>query len=127
MALDNTRLAAALKTIRGARGLTQQQVANASGMATNTVAILERGERGFTLKALTALARALRVPAEYFTLLGSSRQVRDPAARKLLQALEEAALASLLVGTANRSRAKVVDRGARRPAVEPSARKRLRH
>lgn len=46
---------------RQSAGLSQEQLAERAGLHRNYVGLLERGERNASLKALFAVARALRV------------------------------------------------------------------
>ena len=56
-----------LKELRKAAGLTQQQLAQNSGMALSSVAALEQGQYDATWPTVQALAAALGVTCEAFT------------------------------------------------------------
>lgn len=50
-----------LKQIRSRRQMTQQALAEASGLSQSHIALLESGQRGFSLPSLNRIARALKV------------------------------------------------------------------
>lgn len=87
--------------------MTQAELAAEAGLAANSVAILERGERGFSMKALNALAKALRVPASCLTVLGTNAPPNDPAIATILRRTQEL-IASLIAAeeTAPRGRSR---------------------
>lgn len=60
----SANLAQNLRHVRGARGLTQQQIAKLSGLPRSTVAQLETGAGNPTLAVLSRLAMALRISIE---------------------------------------------------------------
>lgn len=95
MTMDNARLGQAVREIRKLRALTQAELATKAGLSGNSVAILERGERNFTLASINALAQALDVPASFITVLGTSQTVADPAAAKLVHTLEQAIVTAM--------------------------------
>lgn len=51
-----------IKTLREARDLSRQQLAEKAGMSRETIRLLEAGRFDPTLRTLTKLARALGVP-----------------------------------------------------------------
>ena len=53
----------AVRELRTARNLTQETLADSSGLTTNYVGDAERGERNISVRALWALADGLGVPA----------------------------------------------------------------
>ncbi|HET6883032.1 MAG TPA: helix-turn-helix transcriptional regulator [Pirellulales bacterium] len=82
-------LGEAVRSIRKSRGMTQADLAKAIGVAANTVAILERGERAFSLKTLNALGKALDMPAACLAVLGSpSSSAKNPAASQVVAKLQ---------------------------------------
>ena len=74
MAIDRKQLGLAIRELRKARGLTQVTLAGAAGLSGsgNTVAMIERGERGVSIDTLNSLADALKVDAACLTVLGST-------------------------------------------------------
>jgi transcriptional regulator with XRE-family HTH domain len=63
------RLAHNVRTLREARGLTQQQMSKASGLPRATWAYLESGAANPTLAVLSKVAEALSVPFEELVML----------------------------------------------------------
>jgi transcriptional regulator with XRE-family HTH domain len=53
----------AVRELRKARNLTQEALADSSGLTTNYVGDAERGERNVSVRALWSLADGLGVPA----------------------------------------------------------------
>lgn len=56
-------LGKAVRTLREARDLTQESLADRAGMSANYVGDAERGERNISMRALWLLADGLDVPA----------------------------------------------------------------
>lgn len=61
MANVMTRFGEKLKAIRLAKGLSQEKVAELSGLHRNYVSSVERGERNISIVNIDKLARALKV------------------------------------------------------------------
>ncbi|MDO8185969.1 helix-turn-helix transcriptional regulator [Conexibacter sp. JD483] len=57
-------LAANVRRLRAERGLTQEQIANAAGLALSDVGRIERGERDPGVRVLAKLAHGLGVEVE---------------------------------------------------------------
>ena len=89
MAIDQKLLGQGIRKIRKLRGMTQAELAQASGLAEsgNSLALIERGERGVSIESLNALARALEVPAGCLTILGTRAPANDPALRPLISSM----------------------------------------
>lgn len=67
---DVSRLARRMKRLRADRGLTYEQLAEASGLSRRGVIALETGERGGTVATWHKIAHALGVTsAEFFGVL----------------------------------------------------------
>ncbi len=90
MILDQKKIGDAIRLFRKARGMTQAELAKAVNMASNSIAVLERGERGFTTHTLNSLAQALNVPTLWLTVLGTPSPIKvDPAAAKVLENIQD--------------------------------------
>jgi transcriptional regulator with XRE-family HTH domain len=61
-------LGRAVRTLREARDLTQESLADLAGMSANYVGDAERGERNISVRALWLLADGLSVPASALLL-----------------------------------------------------------
>jgi transcriptional regulator with XRE-family HTH domain len=59
--LDLKPLGAVVRRLRHERGMTQEELADATGLHTNHVGGVERGERNITIATIFALAGALDV------------------------------------------------------------------
>jgi XRE family transcriptional regulator, regulator of sulfur utilization len=67
----------AVRELRKARGLTQETLADRSGLTTNYVGDAERGERNVSMRALWALADGLGVPASELLREAEKREGRS--------------------------------------------------
>lgn len=65
------RFGARVRELRSAKGLTQEELADASGLDRSYVGSLERGERNVSLRNIEKIAKALDVPIG--SLFGSPR------------------------------------------------------
>ena len=61
----------AIRVIRAARGYSQRELAQRSGLTPSFISLLESGGRTPSVKTLKALADAFGVPTELITLLAS--------------------------------------------------------
>ncbi|HVC99437.1 MAG TPA: helix-turn-helix transcriptional regulator [Pirellulales bacterium] len=105
MTINKKQLGDAVRSVRKLRNMTQADLAEKVGMATNSGAILERGERAFTMNTLNALARALDVPAACLAVLGTpSPGPKQAAAANLLAKLQT--LIPTIVAAEQQERAK---------------------
>lgn len=59
---DLIPLGEAVRRLRKARGLTQEDLSGLTDLHQNHIGGIERGERNITMKTVLALARALKVP-----------------------------------------------------------------
>jgi transcriptional regulator with XRE-family HTH domain len=75
-ASTQARLGRAIKQIRVARGLTQEQVSAASGLHPTYISDIERGARNPSWEAITRLADGIGVPTAD---IASTYDTQDPA------------------------------------------------
>lgn len=61
-----------IKTVRRSLHLTQDQLAEKSGLSSNYIGQLERGERSPSLKTLTRIAQSLGVDVDYLVKVPQS-------------------------------------------------------
>lgn len=73
MAIDKKTLGKAIRQIRSLRGLSQASLARDAGIQPNSLALVERGERGVSMDTLNDLSEALGVPAACLAVLGSKK------------------------------------------------------
>jgi transcriptional regulator with XRE-family HTH domain len=96
MKIDTAQLGMAIRQIRDLRGYTQGALGDKSGLRGNTIALIERGERGVSLDALNALAEALEVPAACLTMLGTSSIKGDSKDIGLVKSMQELILSTIV-------------------------------
>lgn len=96
MNINLTQLGKAIREIRLLREFTQAELGEKSGLKGNTIALIERGERGVSLEALNALAEALAVPAACLTMLGTSSLKGDSPEIGLVKNMQELILTTIL-------------------------------
>lgn len=91
MTIDRKQLGKAIRSLRTRRGMTQVELSRAARMSGtgNTVALIERGERGVSMKAINRLAKALEVPAGCLAALGSRAESGHPELAGLLKSIQE--------------------------------------
>lgn len=90
MAIDQKLLGRGIRKIRKLRGLTQAELARAAGLAEggNSVALIERGERGVSLDSLNAIAAGLEVPAGCLTILGTTAPAHDRDLKRMVKSAQ---------------------------------------
>lgn len=76
-----------LEKIRQSRGLTQEDLADMSGLKQSTISKIERGYDGVTLRALYKIAEALDV--ELAELIGNQRLKAEDAIIQAFRSLPE--------------------------------------
>jgi len=87
-----------IRTLRKRRGLSQEQLAKASGVSTQYISLLENNDRNVTIDVIEAIGKALGVRAiELFeddaqTSASPAKSIRD--AIKLMQDVEKKLTAS---------------------------------
>jgi transcriptional regulator with XRE-family HTH domain len=90
MAIDQRTLGAAIKSVRVARGLTQAELATATGFSSGgkSIALVEQGKRFVSMDALNKLARALDIPPGCLAVLGSRSGGKSKAATEFIESLK---------------------------------------
>lgn len=98
MAIKKDALGAAIKKVRGIRGLTQIELAKAAGLSDGgkSLALIEQGRRSVSIETLNAIADALKIPPACLTVLGSTGVVKNKAATEFMQSLKDLISAVLL-------------------------------
>lgn len=91
MEIDPKHLGLAVREMRLARGMTQIELARAAGMSAsgNTIAVIERGERGISLRTMNQIAKALQLPAGCLSILASRTQSGDKDLIRLLKSMQK--------------------------------------
>jgi len=70
--IDPLALGAAIKSLRLARLITQEELADTLDLSVNYLSQLENGRRGITIPRLNELALALDVPASFITMMAET-------------------------------------------------------
>jgi transcriptional regulator with XRE-family HTH domain len=99
MAIDKELLGKAIRKVREMRGISQAALAEQAGLQGNSVALIERGQRGVSLDSLNALAEVLDVPAACLALLGTSRTAGDRTRASLVKSLQKLIVATVIAKT----------------------------
>lgn len=99
MSISKIQLGHAVRQIRELRGYSQAKLGHKSGLQPNTVALIERGERGVSLDAVNKLANALAVPAGCLTMLGTTKIKGDSDAGEMVKSMQDLILATLFAQT----------------------------
>jgi transcriptional regulator with XRE-family HTH domain len=99
MSISKTQLGHAVRQIRELRGYSQAELGHKSGLQPNTIALIERGERGVSLDAVNKLASALAIPAGCLTMLGTIRIRGDSEGAAMVKSMQELILATLFAQT----------------------------
>jgi transcriptional regulator with XRE-family HTH domain len=95
MSISKTQLGQAVRQIRELRGYSQAELGHKSGLQPNTIALIERGQRGVSLDAINKLASVLAVPAGCLTMLGTTKIRGDSEGTAMVQRMQELILATL--------------------------------
>src|SRR5438270_9319089 len=90
MAIDQHTLGTAIKKLRAARGLTQAELAAATGLSSGgkSIALIEQGKRFVSMQTLNTLARALEIPPACLAVLGSRSGGSNKAATEFMESLK---------------------------------------
>jgi transcriptional regulator with XRE-family HTH domain len=98
MGIEKSSLGAAIRQVRLARGMTQVELAKASGLSEGgkSIALIEQGRRSVSMDTLNSLAEALAIPSGCLAILGSTGGAKNKAANELLESLQMLISAVLL-------------------------------
>jgi transcriptional regulator with XRE-family HTH domain len=99
MSISKSQLGHAVRQIRELRGYSQAELGHKSRLQPNTIALIERGERGVSLDAINKLASALAVPAGCLTMLGTTKMRGDSEGMAIVKSMQELILATLFAQT----------------------------
>jgi transcriptional regulator with XRE-family HTH domain len=95
MAIDKQLLGKAIRQMRQLRGVSQAALAEEAGLQGNSIALIERGQRGVSMETLNALAEALDVPAACLAMLGTSKIAGSNDSATLVKSLQKLILATV--------------------------------
>ena len=79
------RIGARILELRRGRDLSQAAVAEAAGVSTNHISLIERGKRFPSLKVLEDIARALHVPLHRLFISGHEQPGAEQLEREIAQ------------------------------------------
>jgi transcriptional regulator with XRE-family HTH domain len=95
MAIDQRLLGSAIRRVREFRGISQAKLAEEAGLRGNSVALIERGQRGVSMATLNDLADALKIPAACLTMLGTSKFSGLKGSAGLVKSMQKLILATV--------------------------------
>lgn len=81
--------------MRRLRGMSQAALAQKAGLRGNSVALIERGERGVSIETLNDLAVALDIPTACLTMLGMSKIAGLSDSARLVKTMQKLILATV--------------------------------
>ena len=96
MAIEKELLGKAIRQVRQLRGMSQAALATAAGLRGNSVALIERGQRGVSMETLNGLADALEVPAACLAMLGTSKIAGQSDSASLVKSLQKLIVATIV-------------------------------
>ncbi len=123
MAIDKELLGKAIRKVREMRGISQAALAEQAGLQGNSVALIERGQRGVSLDSLNALAEVLDVPAACLALLGTSKIAGDRTRASLVKSLQKLIVATVVAKTDLESKEKGRSSRKQKPVKRKAAKK----
>ena len=85
----------ALRVTRAARGISQQELAERSGVSASYISLIESGKREPTIGSMRKLAEALHIPLDLMMLLAIDSGEHAAGGRDALNRLGETLLATL--------------------------------
>lgn len=95
MSINKNQLGRAIRDVRKLRGYSQAALGQKAGLQGNTIALIERGQRGVSIDALNDLAKALDLPAACLTMLGTSQLKGDSQNIGLVKSIQQLILSTL--------------------------------
>jgi transcriptional regulator with XRE-family HTH domain len=95
VAIEKELLGKAIRQVRELRGMSQAALADAAGLRGNSVALIERGQRGISMETLNDLADALRVPAACLAMLGTSKIADQSDSVRFVTSLQKLIVATI--------------------------------
>ena len=99
MAIDRLLLGKAIRRVRNLRGFSQAALAQQAGLRGNSVALIERGQRGVSIETLNELADVLKIPAACLTMLGMSRIAGLSESARLVKSMQKLIVATITAQT----------------------------
>ena len=117
MAIEKELLGKAIRQIREMRGLSQAALAKAVGLQGNSVALIERGQRGVSMETLNELADVLRIPAACLTIMGTAKIAGQSDSAALIKSMQE------LIRTTVSAQSKLENQEGRRAKAKPLSQK----
>lgn len=110
MEIDRILLGKAIRKARILRGLSQASLAQEAGLRGNSVALIERGQRGVSIETLNALADVLKIPAACLTMLGMSRIAGLSESARLVKSMQKLILATMVAQDTVKAKGKLTTR-----------------
>jgi len=95
MAIDRQLLGKAIRRVRNLRGISQAALAENAGLQGNSVALIERGQRGVSMETLNELADALGIPAACLAILGTPKIGGLAGSAPLVKSMQKLVLATI--------------------------------
>lgn len=103
MPIEKTTLGEAIRKVRKLRGLSQAKLAEQAGIQPNSIALIERGERGVSMETLNEISAALEIPSACLTILGSKQIAGSKKSAALVEGLQKLISATLLTQITKRT------------------------
>src|SRR5215218_3670747 len=99
MAIDRQLLGKAIRRVRNLRGISQAVLAENAGLQGNSVALIERGQRGVSMETLNDLADALEIPAACLAILGTPKIGGMVGSASLVKSMQKLVVATITAQT----------------------------
>lgn len=123
MAIEKDLLGKAIRQVRELRGMSQAALGKIAGLEGNSVALIERGQRGVSMDTLNELADALEVPAACLAILGTSKIAGQGESAVLVKSMQKLIMATLAAQAA----AKGENLGPKKKTLRKLAPRKLEH